>query len=109
MKRSVVAAAGVAVMWAGMLGGVGIAAAVEPCVMPVAGGVAPCPPPIVSSNGDSIGGGANTDPVNMGDLPQTGPDYSYEAPTWKPKLQDLDEEPAPEEPSEEPAEEAPAE
>ena len=104
MKRSVVAAAGVAVMWAGMLGGVGIAAAENPCTMPVAGGVAPCPPPILSTNGDSIGGGANTDPVNMGDLPQTGPDYSYEAPTWKKTP-----EPEPEEPGEEPAEETPAE
>ncbi|QBG78428.1 hypothetical protein PBI_WALRUS_37 [Gordonia phage Walrus] len=80
-----IAAVGAAVVWAGILGGVGVAAAAEkPCVMPVAGGVAPCPPPIVSTNGDSIGGGANTDPVNMGDLPRTGPDYSYEAPTWEP-------------------------
>ncbi|QDH47713.1 hypothetical protein SEA_MELLIE_34 [Gordonia phage Mellie] len=85
MRRSVIAAVGAAVVWAGMLGAVGVAAAAEkPCVMPVAGGVAPCPPPIVSTNGDSIGGGANTDPVNMGDLPRTGPDYSYEAPTWEP-------------------------
>ena len=107
MKRSVVAAAGVAVMWAGMLGGVGIAAAENPCTMPVAGGVAPCPPPIVSTNGDSIGGGANTDPVTMAGR---GSSAEYEAPTWKPKLQDLDEEPAPEEPSEEePAEETSAE
>ncbi|QOC55895.1 membrane protein [Gordonia phage DirtyBoi] len=91
MKRNVVAAAGAAVVWAGMLGGVGIAAAEEPCVMPVAGGVAPCPPPIVStSGGGSIGGGANTDPVTMaGD----GPSYSYEAPTWKPAP---DPEPTPE-------------
>lgn len=105
MKRSVVAAAGAAVLWAGLLGGVGVAAAAEkPCVMPVAGGVAPCPPPIVSTNGDSIGGGANTDPVNMGDLPRTGPDYSYEAPSWEPTP-----EPEPEEPTEEPTEETPAE
>lgn len=106
MKRSVVAAAGVAVMWAGMLGGVGIAAG-KPCTIAVAGGVAPCPPPIVSTNGDSIGGGANTDPVNMGDLPRTGPDYSYEAPTWK---KTPEPEPEPEEPGEEePSEDTPAE
>lgn len=82
MRRSVIAAVGAAVVWAGMLGGVGVAVAAEkPCVMPIAGGgVAPCPPPIVSTNGDSIGGGANTDPVTMaGDSPS----YSYEAPTWK--------------------------
>ena len=82
MKRSVIAAAGAAVMWAGMLGGTAVATAEEPCTMPIAGGrVAPCPPPIVStSGGGSIGGGANTDPVTMaGDSPS----YSYEAPTWK--------------------------
>ncbi|USH45535.1 hypothetical protein SEA_PHABULOSO_40 [Gordonia phage Phabuloso] len=106
MKRSVVAAASAAVVWAGMLGGVGVAAAVEgPCVMPVAGGAAPCPPPIVSTNGDSIGGGANTDPVNMGDLPRTGPDYTYEAPSWP----EPEPEPEPEEPTEGPTEETPAE
>ncbi|MEY1677225.1 hypothetical protein AB4Z55_23925 [Gordonia sp. ABKF26] len=78
-----IAAVGAAVVWAGMLGGVGVAAAAEkPCVMPIAGGgVAPCPPPIVSTNGDSIGGGANTDPVSAGS--GESPSYSYEAPTWK--------------------------
>ncbi|WVX88586.1 hypothetical protein SEA_CHEESETOUCH_41 [Gordonia phage CheeseTouch] len=97
MKRSVVAAAGAAVVWAGMLGGVGVAAAEKPCVMPVAGGVAPCPPPIVSTNGDSIGGGANTDPVTMaGDAPS----YSYEAPSWE-KTPEPEPEPEPEEPTEE--------
>ncbi|WPH57918.1 hypothetical protein SEA_RAYTHEFIREFLY_41 [Gordonia phage RayTheFireFly] len=93
MKRSVVAAIGAAVMWAGMLGGVGIAAAAEkPCVMPVAGGVAPCPPPIVSSNGDSIGGGANTDPVSAGSGESSS--YKYEAPTWKPAPEPEPETPA---------------
>ncbi|UYL88193.1 hypothetical protein SEA_EVAA_82 [Gordonia phage Evaa] len=72
------------------------------CVLVTATGTAPCPPPIVSTNGSSIGGGANTDPVNMGELPRTGPDYSYEAPTW--------EKAKPEEPeAEAPAEETPAE
>ncbi|AOE44312.1 hypothetical protein SEA_EYRE_32 [Gordonia phage Eyre] len=99
MKRSVVAAAGVAVMWAGMLGGVGIAAAAEkPCVMPIAGGgSAPCPPPIVSTNGDSIGGGANTDPVSAGSGESSS--YKYEAPTWKP-APEPEPEPEPEAPSE---------
>ncbi|QMU22049.1 hypothetical protein [Gordonia rubripertincta] len=68
-----------------------------PCVIQLGnGGTAPCPPPIVSTDGSSIGGGANTDPVNMGDLPRTGPDYSYEAPTWTP----AEEEPDTEEPTE---------
>ncbi|QBG78511.1 hypothetical protein SEA_BARCO_36 [Gordonia phage Barco] len=62
-------------------------------------GVAPCPPPIVSTNGDSIGGGANTDPVTMaGDAPS----YSYEAPEWEKT-------PEPEPEPEEPTEETPAE
>ncbi|UYL87092.1 hypothetical protein SEA_HOLLOW_74 [Gordonia phage Hollow] len=52
------------------------------CTISTPTGPAPCPPPIVSTNGDSIGGGANSDPVNMGDLPRTGPDYTYEEPTY---------------------------
>lgn len=52
------------------------------CEIVTATGKAPCPPPIVSTNGDQIGGGANTDPINMGDLPRTGPDYSYERPDY---------------------------
>ncbi|QOR56221.1 hypothetical protein SEA_LINETTI_77 [Gordonia phage Linetti] len=52
------------------------------CTISTPTGPAPCPPPIVSTNGDSIGGGANTDPINMGDLPRTGPDYSYERPDY---------------------------
>lgn len=61
------------------------AAAADPCTMPVPGGNAPCPPPIVStSGGDSIGGDANTDPVNMRDLPRLGGEYEYKAPSWEP-------------------------
>lgn len=74
------------------------AAPTKPCSISTATGPAPCPPPIVSTNGDQIGGGANTDPVNMGDLPRTGPDYSYESPF---PLDERDDEPeAPEVPAE---------
>ncbi|QDF17611.1 hypothetical protein SEA_YAGO84_80 [Gordonia phage Yago84] len=78
-----------------ILGIMGTAAALAPtpaeaaptpapaCVITTATGTAPCPPPIVSrSGGSSIGGDANTAPVNMGELPRTGPDYTYEAPSW---------------------------
>ncbi|QAU07317.1 hypothetical protein SEA_NOSILAM_76 [Gordonia phage NosilaM] len=58
------------------------AAPVRPCTMVTATGTAPCPPPIVSTDGSTIGGDANTAPVNMGELPRTGPDYTYEAPTY---------------------------
>ncbi|QPO17089.1 hypothetical protein SEA_LILBEANIE_11 [Gordonia phage Lilbeanie] len=79
------------------------APAVSPvsCVMETTPGqFAPCPPPIVSTNGDQIGGGANSEPINMGDLPRTGPDYTYEPPTFFDD--DTDEEEPTEEPSEEP-------
>ncbi|QRI45317.1 hypothetical protein SEA_ENNEA_83 [Gordonia phage Ennea] len=66
----------------------------KPCSISTATGSAPCPPPIVSTNGDQIGGGANSEPINMGDLPRTGPDYTYEAPTY------FDEPEAPEAPAE---------
>ncbi|AVE00729.1 hypothetical protein KNU14_gp77 [Gordonia phage Buggaboo] len=82
---------------------VGLVSAVEadaepirPCTMVTATGTAPCPPPIVSTDGSTIGGDANTAPVNMGELPRTGPDYTYEAPTYFDD--ETDEEPA-EEPS----------
>ncbi|WAB09257.1 hypothetical protein SEA_LITTLEMUNCHKIN_81 [Gordonia phage LittleMunchkin] len=94
-----------------ILGLMGTAAALAPapaeaaptkapaCVLVTATGTAPCPPPIVSrSGGSSIGGDANTDPVNMGDLPRTGPEYSYEAPTFFDDT--TDEEPEPEAPAE---------
>ncbi|QXN73230.1 membrane protein [Gordonia phage Hans] len=60
------------------------AAAADPCTMPVPTGTAPCPPPIVStSGGDSIGGDANTEPINMRDLADpNAPTYKYEAPTY---------------------------
>ncbi|QDF18690.1 hypothetical protein SEA_PUPPER_204 [Gordonia phage Pupper] len=77
------------------------AAPVKPCQITTATGTAPCPPPIVSTNGKSIGGGANSEPVNMGDLPSKG-SYSYEAPTWEPAEPEAPAEP--EEPAEESAE-----
>ncbi|UTN91439.1 membrane protein [Gordonia phage Outis] len=58
------------------------AAPVTPCSMSTPTGPAPCPPPIVSTNGDSIGGGANTDPINMGDLPHSGTVNPYERPDY---------------------------
>ncbi|AVD99823.1 hypothetical protein SEA_FLAPPER_80 [Gordonia phage Flapper] len=82
---------------AAVLAGPADAAPARPCQIETATGSAPCPPPIVSTNGDIIGGGANTDPVNMGDLPRTGPDYTYEAPTYFDD--DTDEEPVDEEPA----------
>lgn len=68
------------------------------CTIVTPTGNAPCPPPIVSTNGDQIGGGANSEPINMGDLPFDGPEYTYEAPTY------FDEPEAEEPEAEEPAE-----
>ncbi|QDH93164.1 hypothetical protein SEA_VERITY_10 [Gordonia phage Verity] len=63
------------------------------CVMETTpGDFAPCPPPIVStSGGDSIGGDANSDPVNMRDLPRLGGEYEYKSPTPEPEAETPDE------------------
>lgn len=92
MKRTITTLA--ATLFASLAIAVGAgAAAADGCSMPVPTGTAPCPPPIVStSGGDSIGGDANTDPVNMGDL--TGENtYEYVAPSWTPDDDDEGETP----------------
>ena len=101
MKRTITTLA--ATLFASLAIAVGAgAAAADGCSMPVPTGTAPCPPPIVStSGGDSIGGDANTDPVNMGDL--TGENtYEYVAPSWTPDDDD-DEGETPDDETEAPA------
>ncbi|URC17626.1 membrane protein [Gordonia phage Tardus] len=83
MKRTATTLAAGALASIAIALGAGTAAA-DPCQMPVPGGTAPCPPPIVSTSGDEIGGDANTDPVNMRDLPRLGGEYEYKAPSWEP-------------------------
>lgn len=104
MKRTITTLAATLFASLAIAIGAGNAIAADPCTMPIAGGTAPCPPPIVStSGGDSIGGDANTDPVNMRDLRDpNAPESEYVAPSWTPD-EDADETETPDDGAETPA------